>query len=1098
VKIAPSPVRPATPATSATAATPQTPQIDVRRAPDIQPQLAARAAAFLPGWNPAGAAGTGPDAALLWIAARYMETLLTRLNRAPDKNRLAFLDTLGVELIPAQEARVPLVFRLAATATDVPLPAGTQVAAPPPAGSSQQVVFETETDAGLMAAQLRSVVSLWPGRDQAIDHGAALAAGLPIVPWDPLQLADTPHEIYFAHETLLALSGQASVDLQLEIVTPASAPLEIVWEYWDGQVWRVFKDMQPLCGEAAQSVDGTAGLTRSGRIRLAVDCAQTAATAIGGISAHWIRGRLAEPLPVDPARVLPLVSEARLAVRCAQALAPEATGEASALAASAAGAGASSANPAAPPVLRGAAPPAGLLPDQALCGADLLDTSKSFYPLGQSPKPGDAFYFTNAEVFGKPGALVTVGVVHAATPAEQTLFSGSNPLDHELVWEYWNGSAWSELVLTDVQAVAGSTGSSSSSSSLPAPPADLSGSGSFSFRVPDDLAATTVGGQRMPWVRGRLLSGSYGISATVNFTGSNQFTYVIPQPPALASFKLGYSWDYGPYAAEHVLANNDFQVVEVTTEARWAGRSFAPFAPVSGQTPALYLGFDKPLPVAALNVFFDVAEVRGDTVGPRLVWEYWDGIAWSPLAAQDGTSRLRVAGMVTLIGPDDAVAAARFGGTASPAPLYWVRGRLAEDGPPGAPSIAAVDPNAVWASQRQTVTGESLGSALGVPSQALSFRQAPVLAGEQVEVQELAGARAEVEWPVLAQEVLGTGNAAADARMLDTLTAQLAAEGRQTDIVLGALHLVRDSDKQVAEAWVRWAPQPDFLLSGPADRHYVLDRPRGVLQLGDGVHGRVPPPGAAVAARLYQTGGGSHGNVAAGTVAQLLSGIPGVQSVTNPVAAEGGSDAELVSAVAARGPLTLARRGRAVTAADFETLARETSPAVAMARAIPTLDANGRQRPGWITLVVIPRSTDPQPWPSFGLRQQILAAAEAQAAADLGAALHLVVSGPDYLPVDVDATVAALDPDAAGPLEQAALAALAAFLHPLTGGPDGQGWGAGRGVYLSDVAEALGRVPGLDYVEELALLLAGQLRGEFVAIPAGRVVAAGTLRVRVV
>jgi len=1074
--------------------------LDPRRAADIQPQLLARGPAYLPGWNPGA---SGPDAALLWIAARDLEALLTRLNRAPDKNRLAFLDTLGVELIPAQEAHVPLVFTLSSSAADATLPAGTQAAAPPPPGSSQQLVFETESQTGLAAARLASVVSLWPGRDQAIDHTAALAAGQPITLWDPLQLAGTPHELYLAHDTLLALSGQVRLDLQVELVTPASEALDLVWEYWDGQVWRGFKDMQPLYGEAARLADGTAGLTRSGRIRLAADCAQAAKTTVGGVASFWIRGRLTQPLPVDPARVLPQAGELRLAVHTAQALAPEATG-AAAPPAGTAGAGAA-ASPPAPPALRGTAPPAGLLPDQALSGAGPLDTSKSFYPLGQSPKPGDAFYFSSAETFGKPGALVTIGVVQAATPADQIQVSGQATLDHALVWEYWNGSAWSLLQLTDLDVVVLPPASGTAALS-PAPPDDLTGSGSFRFRVPDDMAATEVQGRQALWVRARLVSGSYGISATVSFPGtgtapSNTFTYVIPRPPALASFKLGYSWDYGPFPAQRVLANNDFQVVDATEAARWPGRSFAPFAPVSGQTPALYLGFDKPLPVAFLSLFFDIVERSGGTAGPKLVWESWDGIAWSRLVVDDGTSQLRVPGMVSLIGPDDAAALARFGGAAGDAAasrLYWLRGRLAEDGPPGAPTIAGIFPNAAWASQRQTIANETLGTALGAPSQAFSFRLFPVLAGEQVEVQELAGARAEVEWPALAQEVLGTGNVTTDARMLQALEAQLAAEGPQTDVVMGVLHLVRDPNKQVTEAWVRWTAQPDFLLAGPADRSYVLDRPRGRLQLGDGVHGRVPPPGAAVAARLYQTGGGSQGNVAAGAVAQLLAGIPGVQGVTNPVPAEGGSDAETVSALAERGPLTLARRGRAVTAADFETLARETSPAVAVARAIPTLDASGRRRPGWVTLVIIPRSSDPRPWPSFGLREQIRTAVEAQAAADIGAALHVAVHGPDYLGIDVDASIAPLDPAAAGSLEQDALAALAAFLHPLTGGPDGQGWASGRGVYLSDVAEMLGRLPGLDYVEELALLLDGQLQGDFVPVPAGRVVAAGTCRVQVV
>jgi hypothetical protein len=151
-----------------------------------------------------------------------------------------------------------------------------------------------------------------------------------------------------------------------------------------------------------------------------------------------------------------------------------------------------------------------------------------------------------------------------------------------------------------------------------------------------------------------------------------------------------------------------------------------------------------------------------------------------------------------------------------------------------------------------------------------------------------------------------------------------------------------------------------------------------------------------------------------------------------------------------------------------------------------------------VTLILLPRSDDPRPFPSFGLREQVRQAIEARMAADVAAAGHLHVTGPDYLPVDVQATVSPVDPAEAGAVERLARAALATFLHPLQGGPDRQGWPPGRGVFLSDVAAVLERVPGLDAVHELALLLDGQLQGEQAAVPPDRIVVAGTLQIKVV
>lgn len=1044
---------------------PLLPVLDPRTARRLRDEILARRPAYVPEWLPSA---DGPDAALTGIAARYLETLLQRLNLAPVKNRMAFFDLLGIDLVPAQAARVPMAFRLAETSAAVTLPEGSRVAAPPPPESTEQIVFETERAAGLSPARLKQVVSLWPGRDQWIDHSAALAGGTPILAFKRSLLADTPHEIYIAHDTQLQLAGKVVLDVQFELVTPASEPLTILWEYYDGTVWRAFKGMRPGCeGAVEASADGTAGLTRSGRFRLEADCAESAKTEVHGVEAYWIRGRLAEPLPLDPEQVLPVVDDLRLSIQVTRPLVEP--GRSLYLATDVAAAEISDPCP---------EPGDALQPEKAFFGAEKLDTSKAFYPLGQAPRPGDAFYFASEEILTRPGAEVSVRVCLATgTPASQLEFTNKTDLAPKLAWEYWNGRRWQALAI--VESARYGTGL----------PEDFLGGGTFRFRVPDDVAVTKINDQEARWVRARLVQESYGFTATATFeadSGTNTFTYFVPQPPALTQFRLGYTWEYGPFPAERVLAVNDFQVADATEAARWPGLTFAPFATVSGSTPSLYLGFDAKLPVDRVSLYLHIEEKRGETRGPELVWEAWNGFDWSRLTVEDETSHLRVPGMVSFIGPEDAAPAARFG-----TPLWWLRARLKEDGPPGEPTIRAIHPNAVWASQRETVSQERLGSASGSPRQALRFRRFPVLAGEQVEVQELAGPRAAVEWRLLARELLGEA-------AIREIEEMLGREGQQTEIEKGVLRLRREREKKVVEAWVRWQPREDFHLSGPADRHYVLERSRGRLFFGDGAHGRVPPPGATVLARTYRTGGGSRGNVAVGTVTQVLTGVPGLEKAWNPLPAEGGADTETMEALAERAPLTVARRGRALTAAGIESLARETSPAVAVARAVPTLDAAGRQRPGWVTLVLIPASDEPRPWPSLGLRQRVRQAVEARAAADLAAAAHLHVTGPSYRAVDVEATVASVDPADAGGVERRARAALEIFLHPLHGGPERRGWAPGRGVYLSDIAAVLERVEGVDHVRELALLLDGQLQGEQAPVPPDRIAVAGSFRIKLV
>ncbi len=118
------------------------------------------------------------------------------------------------------------------------------------------------------------------------------------------------------------------------------------------------------------------------------------------------------------------------------------------------------------------------------------------------------------------------------------------------------------------------------------------------------------------------------------------------RPPALADFRLGYDWRFGPLVPERVLAYNDFGYKDRTEETTWPGRTFQPFTPVGDVTPTLYFGFDRKLPVDRLGMFVDVEEERGDTQGPALLWQAFDGVSWQDLSVEDETRRFRVPGIV--------------------------------------------------------------------------------------------------------------------------------------------------------------------------------------------------------------------------------------------------------------------------------------------------------------------------------------------------------------------------------------------------------------------------------------------------------------------
>jgi predicted phage baseplate assembly protein len=121
----------------------------------------------------------------------------------------------------------------------------------------------------------------------------------------------------------------------------------------------------------------------------------------------------------------------------------------------------------------------------------------------------------------------------------------------------------------------------------------------------------------------------------------------------------------------------------------------------------------------------------------------------------------------------------------------------------------------------------------------------------------------------------------------------------------------------------------DFFDSKPDSRYYVVERATGEVVFGDGVCGMIPSIGRDNIKATYQVGGGRSGNVGASEIVALKTSIPFVGGVTNPEAAEGGSDTEHRDAVFERGSHLIKHRNRAVTEEDFERLARAASGYIA-------------------------------------------------------------------------------------------------------------------------------------------------------------------------
>jgi hypothetical protein len=198
-----------------------------------------------------------------------------------------------------------------------------------------------------------------------------------------------------------------------------------------------------------------------------------------------------------------------------------------------------------------------------------------------------------------------------------------------------------------------------------------------------------------------------------------------------------------------------------------------------------------------------------------------------------------------------------------------------------------------------------------------------------------------------------------------------------------------------------------------------------------------------------------------------------------PPADRAGLDSEVRRTV-----LQLRSVQRAVTASDYELLAREADVAgqIARVRCVPgfdlsVADAAARSKPsaGVVSVIIVPKAGN--------AIQPLLAAVAAYLEPRRLLATRVRVVGPRFVPIHVRVTVRLL-PDALESATKARIVeALTRYLDPLVG-RDGDGWPFGRSVNVSEIYRLLDTLPGVDFVTRT--VAAGSQLDELSTDDAGR------------
>jgi len=286
-----------------------------------------------------------------------------------------------------------------------------------------------------------------------------------------------------------------------------------------------------------------------------------------------------------------------------------------------------------------------------------------------------------------------------------------------------------------------------------------------------------------------------------------------------------------------------------------------------------------------------------------------------------------------------------------------------------------------------------------------------------------------------------------------------------------------------------WREVENFAQVGGDRFVYIADRTTGTITFAPAVRSRdesgslkeTAEPLAAVPAvgreiRIwYRRGAGANGNVAANTLTVLKDPIPGV-TVNNPSAAVGGRSVETLENALLRGPQELRSLQRAVTARDFELLAKR-SGAVSRARAYTRAGLWTYAPPGTVEVVLVPfvdeqKSSDLVSGAQLHALQTEEARARIQEALDERRPLgtNCIVSWARYKCVRICARIVANAEEDLIALRKRVLSRLYDVINPLPT-KTRPGWRFGQSLRTSSVYDAALAEPGVTYVDSVKMIV---------------------------
>ena len=614
-----------------------------------------------------------PGITIVELLSSMSEDVISRLNRVPDKNYLAFLDLIGIKQRLARPSDTQVTFTMSEghqaslDKKDTILIKQGSVLSTDPKGDEDTILFETTKDLYISNIKLLNIYSktfnTYRQRDDIVDNMASLKKGETFKPFSSKGASDNIIQIYLSSHSFEAFANSAKITLVFRLPTTMRAfdikdnfLQNIRWEFYGGLSW------QPL------------GIIYDYFFTLDDKDADILSVTFRGENSEFIPWVL-EQFSKDEAYYLRGTIEE----------APEWLKEFSVYEIS----------------ILTSSYDNGVLPNNCLHNDENLNLNNDIYPFSSRPKVDDKmkeeiFYINSDEAFEVGGTSVSIYLKQSLNP-EYILPKEQGNL--RLVWEYPIGEGqWNFLKVVDNTKL-------------------LTKDGKVEFVIPKDITHVDISGEEGYWVRCRLADGNYGAeehSAYDEKSGTVVTTPSTLRPPALSKVTITYTKPREDIRDCQILNNFKYNHIEFIDDIP------TNLFDIEGEREeAMFLAFDSYLSEDYISLYFDIdtsLENENLYTQQRVIeWELLKNGVWVKLDnVIDETDGITTSGSVTIKLP--------FIESLEKNILYieeyermWIKAKVKFNSLQNTPDIKSIELNTVDVIQEESYYDELLGHSDGLP-----------------------------------------------------------------------------------------------------------------------------------------------------------------------------------------------------------------------------------------------------------------------------------------------------------------------------------------------------------------------------------------------